>query len=139
MSDDIFIGFTQTPEGLEEFLKRELYVKSSSQVSPDSTLYVASPQLIEQGVDVWYSPKAFMTAGKEEVPNWRVLRFKRISIVSELDINFSFRDWKDREEARRLADKVMETFNAIECDPNFIHEHSLVGEYFASDGTVVWP
>ncbi len=84
MSDDIFIGFTPKPEGLEAFLEKEGYEKSIDQPSPDSTLYFSPTH----GVDVWYCPKADMSGEKEEVPNWRVLRFKHINVVSDLNINF---------------------------------------------------
>ncbi len=109
MSDDIFIGFEERPEGLEKFLEKEGY----TEIEKDhrSTIFSRKDDISTQ---VFYYPTSEVVE-EEEVPNWAK---SRRTIVSEININFPFTPYKDVEEAHRIADRIIDQYKGIRYDQN---------------------
>ena len=118
MSLDIFIGFKEEPKGLGEFLINEGYTLIEKFAEDEDTTYFREDNSWPQAI---YTIPPIPVEEEDEVPNWEESGFK---IVAELDINYPLGTGDAVAlEARRLAEKVADRFNAVLYDST--HE-----EYF---------
>lgn len=110
MSEDIFIGFREKPNDLENFLKGEGYTEI--QKERKSTTFSRANDI---STTVTYYPEAEVVE-EDEVPDWSKSGHK---ILSEVNINFPYSPYSDVEEAHRIADKIIDQYKAIRYDQNF--------------------
>lgn len=110
MSGDIFIGFKERPNDLENFLEGEGYTEIEKERR--LTTFLRKDDI---STTVTYYPEAEVVE-EGEVPDWSKSGYK---ILSEVNINFPYTPYSDVEEAHRIADKIIDQYKAIRCDQNF--------------------
>lgn len=111
MSEDLFIGFIETPVNLESFLVQEGYTKV------DTRRNLEVYDHAENGSPTLFYHAKPAKAKKDEVPNWKEAGF---TVVSDLVITC---DSGAEFEGNRLADRVKESFRAVLYDPT-VDEYS---------------
>ena len=110
MTNDLYVGFRETPKGIERFLEEEGYVESKD--SPDS-----------EGVRI-YTPKNndwpqlfYIPSIRDDERRDSVWEGYPVKISSEININYSYRDQQASDEAERISQSLVDKFDAICYDP----------------------
>gem|GEM_PF-2452527 len=114
MTLDLYVGFEQEPKGLEDFMKKQGYTRIERHKDTHGG-YLTFERNDNPWPCVFYSPHAQKAEDPDELPNWRRAGFR---VVSEANINFP--NDSSSLEASRLARELVNKFNGIFCDPQFI-------------------